>query len=213
MVDSCPLPALNGTPNSRFMPAPWCARTIPSIYTYAQNTYWNQGLFRYWTVAQIPNFVIAAPVLALMFSFAWWYIRHALVPHFRRIISTRSQEMASVPNQVRPEHLADMRAPKAVFLDPSLAPHAIHTLILAFVFLFASHVQTTLRLVAGMPFLHWGAAWLIMNDRYSARPTSREDGSKERKHPNWRWGRVWVVWSMVWGVLSIVLWVAFLPPA
>jgi GPI mannosyltransferase 2 len=38
---------------------------IPAHYQQIQATYWNQGLFHYWTVAQLPNFLLAAPI--------WWW--------------------------------------------------------------------------------------------------------------------------------------------
>ncbi|GFH45070.1 hypothetical protein CTEN210_01544 [Chaetoceros tenuissimus] len=36
-----------------------------SLYGYVQNKHWNVGLFRYWTLAQIPNFILASPILCL----------------------------------------------------------------------------------------------------------------------------------------------------
>ncbi|RMZ79696.1 hypothetical protein DV738_g3215, partial [Chaetothyriales sp. CBS 135597] len=45
---------------------PWCSYTIPSIFTFAQQHYWNVGLFNYWTVSNIPLFVLAAPAISLL---------------------------------------------------------------------------------------------------------------------------------------------------
>ncbi|KAF4122112.1 GPI mannosyltransferase 2 [Geosmithia morbida] len=45
---------------------PWCAKTVPSIYGFVQEYYWNVGFLRYWTSNQIPLFVLASPVLALL---------------------------------------------------------------------------------------------------------------------------------------------------
>ncbi|KAK1573855.1 mannosyltransferase [Colletotrichum navitas] len=45
---------------------PWCARTVPSIYTFVQEHYWGVGLFRYWTLSNVPLFILAAPVLGLL---------------------------------------------------------------------------------------------------------------------------------------------------
>ena len=45
----------------------WCNWRIPNIYSYIQISYWNVGAFKYYTLSQIPNFIIAAPMLSLSF--------------------------------------------------------------------------------------------------------------------------------------------------
>lgn len=46
----------------------WCNTRLPSIYGHVQSKYWNVGFLRYWEVAQIPNFLFAAPALLLIIS-------------------------------------------------------------------------------------------------------------------------------------------------
>ncbi|KAK0461400.1 glycosyltransferase family 76 protein [Desarmillaria tabescens] len=75
----------------------------------------------------------------------------------------------------------------------SLVPHAIHALILSATLLFTSHTQIILRLAASLPITYWAAAWLIVEYR--------------------AWGKLWVGWSVLWGSISVVLWMTFLPPA
>lgn len=48
----------------------WCRNQLPLIYSYIQSRYWNVGLFRYWTVNNIPNFLFALPTLFLMYQSA-----------------------------------------------------------------------------------------------------------------------------------------------
>ncbi|RFU80259.1 gpi mannosyltransferase 2 [Trichoderma arundinaceum] len=47
-------------------PRPWCSRLVPSIYTFVQEHYWNNGFLRYWTPNQLPLFLLASPVLILL---------------------------------------------------------------------------------------------------------------------------------------------------
>lgn len=47
---------------------PWCTNTIPSITTSIQDRYWNVGFMRYWTVSNIPLFILAAPMLWILFT-------------------------------------------------------------------------------------------------------------------------------------------------
>jgi phosphatidylinositol glycan class V len=137
-------------------PAIWCQNTPPSIYTHVQSFYWNVGFLRYWTPQQIPNFLISAPPLVLLFYFSIYHIAHNPLRH-------------------------------------PLTPHAIHALVLCSTLLFSSHTQIILRLNPSMPIVYWAAASLLLD------------------HPFW--GRLWVIWSVVWGAISIVLWATFLPPA
>ncbi|OAG40822.1 hypothetical protein AYO21_04899 [Fonsecaea monophora] len=45
---------------------PWCNQTLPSIFTFVQSHYWNVGLFRYWTISNLPLFLLAAPTLSIL---------------------------------------------------------------------------------------------------------------------------------------------------
>ncbi|KAI0808158.1 GPI mannosyltransferase 2 [Fomes fomentarius] len=175
-------------------PAPWCESLPPFIYNYVQAKYWNIGFLRYWTVQQLPNFLLGAPPLILLFSFTVHYLRHAVVPRLRLLaleLTSPGGKVAAHKRSLSPSH--QLPSSSSPFLRPSIAPHAIHTLALALLLLFASHTQIVLRLAAGMPLTYWAAAWLLV----------------ERPHA----GRLWVGWSVVWGAISCVLWGAFLPPA
>ncbi|KAK6813999.1 hypothetical protein RU639_010576 [Aspergillus parasiticus] len=53
-------------------PRVWCLRTIPSIYSFVQDHYWNNGFLRYWTLSNIPLFALAGPMLVIMTYSAIW---------------------------------------------------------------------------------------------------------------------------------------------
>ncbi|KAF7174424.1 hypothetical protein CNMCM5623_007168 [Aspergillus felis] len=53
-------------------PRIWCRGTLPSIYSFVQDHYWNNGFLRYWTVSNIPLFALASPMLAIMTYSALW---------------------------------------------------------------------------------------------------------------------------------------------
>lgn len=112
----------------------WCGKALPLVYSYVQSKYWDVGFLRYWTFQQLPNFIIAAPPLMLLFTFGTHYLSHFL---------SKEKEISS-------------------FLVPTLLPHVLHALVLCTILLFASHTQIILRLAASMPLTYWAAAWLIM---------------------------------------------------
>ncbi|CAE8715520.1 unnamed protein product [Polarella glacialis] len=54
----------------------WCQQHLPNIYAHVQSTYWQVGPFRYWTLRQLPNFLLAGPALGLTFAAALQQLRH-----------------------------------------------------------------------------------------------------------------------------------------
>ncbi|THH29853.1 hypothetical protein EUX98_g4326 [Antrodiella citrinella] len=162
-------------------PAPWCSHFPPFIYTYVQVKYWNVGFLKYWTPGQIPNFLMCAPILVLLLWFTTTHIQKSTIPRLLLFLTS-----SSATSQVKPPS-------SSPFLSSSIAPYAIHALLLTLIYIFASHTQIILRQAAAMPTTYWAAAYLLMEN-----PTL---------------GRWWVGWSVVWGAVSIVLWTTFLPPA
>ncbi|KAF8813631.1 mannosyltransferase [Phlegmacium glaucopus] len=149
----------------------WCSKTLPLIYPYVQSKYWNVGFLRYWTINQLPNFLLAAPTLLLIYTYC--------IYHLQKMLPQLRFSKSSTPS----------RSFKLLAIDP----HAIYATILCLLFLVASHTQIVLRLAGSIPLTYWAAAWLV-SEHHSL-------------------GRLWVTWSVLWSVISIVLWSAFLPPA
>ena len=54
---------------------PWCRDMIPLIYSFIQKHYWDVGLFRYYQLKQLPNFVLALPIIALSTVYASLYMK------------------------------------------------------------------------------------------------------------------------------------------
>ncbi|KAJ1265429.1 hypothetical protein BS78_08G075900 [Paspalum vaginatum] len=46
---------------------PWCKEKVPLLYGFIQSHYWGVGFLRYFQVKQLPNFLLASPVLSLAF--------------------------------------------------------------------------------------------------------------------------------------------------
>jgi len=121
-------------------PAPWCSNSLPSIYTYVQSKYWGVGFLQYWTPQQLPNFLLAAPVLVLLSYYSTQSIRP-----FANHLFYKGQPRDNSP-----------------FESQSLAPHGIHAFVFTSILLFASHTQIILRFAASIPFTYWSAARLLV---------------------------------------------------
>ncbi|OQR99976.1 GPI mannosyltransferase, partial [Thraustotheca clavata] len=72
---------------------PWCEKVIPNIsamYMFIQKEYWGVGAFAYYQLKQIPNFVLAMPMLTLA--------AYSLQVYFR----VSSKTIIVLPAQLRP---------------------------------------------------------------------------------------------------------------
>ncbi|KIJ68918.1 glycosyltransferase family 76 protein [Hydnomerulius pinastri MD-312] len=163
----------------------WCTQGLfPSIYSHVQLKYWNIGFFHYWTLSNVPNFILALPVLLNIYAFCAFY--------FSRLLHILPLLCSHIP----PKEGADAshsNSTSSLFLAPSLLPHVLHGLVLTLLLTFNAHVQIALRVLPSLPMTYWAAAHLLIE-----RP---------------KVGKAWVAWSVVWGALSCVLWAVFLPPA
>ncbi|KAG4443790.1 hypothetical protein IFR05_000690 [Cadophora sp. M221] len=54
---------------------PWCQRSLPSIYTFVQDYYWNCGFLRYWTVSNLPLFLLAMPMFGILTTSGFWALK------------------------------------------------------------------------------------------------------------------------------------------
>ena len=152
------------------------------------------GFLRYWTPAQIPNFLMASPILV------------ASVYGGYRFASTQYRLASSSPirrsdSRIRPGNnskssLGDIDL--TLWKNPDAIPFFLIHIITTYVLIFASHTQIALRLSIGNPVLFWIVGALLV------------EGDKTRPG---RWARYGVVWSCAWGAVSLVLWAGFYPPA
>lgn len=46
----------------------WCENNLAHAYSHVQARYWNVGLFKYYEIKQLPNFLLASPMTLLVLS-------------------------------------------------------------------------------------------------------------------------------------------------
>ncbi|KIV98160.1 hypothetical protein PV10_01840 [Exophiala mesophila] len=108
----------------------WCNRTIPSIFTWVQDHYWNVGLFRYWTLSNLPLFLLAAPALFIL-SYSALDLMYA--PRLLSTVKPRSSEKVSLRDKT------------------TVVALALPQLLIAILALTSYHVQIITRLSSGYP--------------------------------------------------------------
>lgn len=109
----------------------WCSLALPFSYTHVQANYWKVGFLTYWQFKQIPNFLLASPVLYLV------------IRSVKRFLSSFSSKnlfnLFGLVN-LNDEHKFYSRFDK----NKNLFPFSIHLLALFVSALFFMHVQVSL---------------------------------------------------------------------
>lgn len=186
----------------------WCEDESPSfsLYAWTQRQHWNVGLFRYFEVKQIPNFLLAAPILGLSTLGVILWIRAS-------ILAYGNGKMPTTPYMVLigwPLHaLADAvgatqdtasfgtttLAPQDYLIhNPKLLGHYAILAGLTLLGLLVAHVQITTRMIcSSSPAAIWFLTYCHLQD----------------KHPNLR---LFVrVYTALYMLLGVILHVNFLP--
>ncbi|KAJ4984620.1 mannosyltransferase [Stagonosporopsis vannaccii] len=167
---------------------PWCEHRIPSIYSWVQSYYWGVGFFRYWTLSNLPLFLLAGPMLWLLVysSITFLRIGYAQPLHWRPVPHTTD----ALDTKPTPPATCDL---------PELA---LPQLVLALAAATSFHVQIVNRIASGYPVWYLTVAtWL------THRPSNlRIENQSNLGH--------WAVRAMImYAMIQGVLFANFLPPA
>ncbi|GAA5860133.1 hypothetical protein JCM8547_009195 [Rhodosporidiobolus lusitaniae] len=209
---------------------PWCDSALGLSYGWIQREYWDIGLFKYWRPLQLPNFLLAAPVLALAFSAShtFYSSNHSAVlsstfpflfpsPSSQSPSASFSPASSSIPSRLRP-----FSSPPSPAHASTLTPFVHLSTALSLLLLTTAHVQIALRVCVTDPVVWWWAAELLWRDlggeERSMVLTGQEKaakGEKEKKgeRRGRRRGLLWLKYCAVWGTVATVLYAVFLPPA
>lgn len=115
--------------------SPWCDEQFPFPYSYIQSHYWQVGFLKYYELKQIPNFILALPILSFLLWNCVIYLKHFL----RNLMPTHSLIQ--------------------LIKDYKTLPYVIHALFLTLFCIFFAHIQISTRLLcSASPCLYWFAA-------------------------------------------------------
>ncbi|EMR82639.1 putative gpi mannosyltransferase 2 protein [Botrytis cinerea BcDW1] len=122
-------------------PRIWCSNTLPSIYAFVQAFYWNNGPFKYWTVSNIPLFLLAMPMMVILGISGNEVLRDS---HFQQIPVTPRKDVDPPVNGIRQGHKVQI-----------VRNLALSQLLLTVYTLISGHVQIITRISSSSPVYLW----------------------------------------------------------
>ncbi|EMC98360.1 glycosyltransferase family 76 protein [Baudoinia panamericana UAMH 10762] len=194
-------------------PRPWCTATPPSIYTFVQSHYWNVGLFRYWTLPNLPLFALAFPMGWIMVETTFPCLLQS--HHVNRVLNGSTQaDQKPQPYPPTPQ----TRREKV--LQHLLPRFALPQLLLVALAATSFHVQILNRISSGYPIWYLALAIEMCVPAWG----SGDEGVDGKRQALFRlfgnYDRIpsarpeWVVRGMmVYAVVQAGLFASFLPPA
>lgn len=179
-------------------PRIWCERIPPSIYSWVQDHYWGVGFLRYWTLSNLPLFLLAAPMLGVLLvtaSTALWRPRSIT----RGCVGTgRHRSVAAAEEEDMAQILRRLAAPQ---------------LILAVMAATSFHIQIVNRISSGYPLWYLTLAIrLCSGSEISGGESRKGTRPKSKTAPLPR--MEWIVRGMImYAIIQGGLYASFLPPA
>ena len=181
---------------------PWCLRTLPSIYTWVQEQYWDVGFLRYWTLSNLPLFLLAAPMILLLLATGW--------------LGLQGKQLVEAIGQRRPNK-GSSGVKSALSNDEHLYVHvmarfALPQVVLALLATTNFHVQIINRLSSGYPV--WYILLAIAIHKIPAGFPRKEVKQKATLAKSLINNSPWIVRAMVmYAIIQGGLYASFLPPA
>lgn len=170
----------------------WCntVLALPFPYSYVQSKYWEVGFLRYYQVKKIPNFIMAAPTLALVLCSCFLYFRDNY-SHLKRICSNSNQ----LPVLVKPNPQSKSHKSSEVLQQVCLLPFAIHSIFLALFCLLLMHVEVATRFLhSSTPWPYWALFYVVDRSLLGSRTKT-----------------LVYIWQLVYCALGTILFANFLP--
>ena len=132
------------------------------MYSLIQKQYWNVGFLKYYTVKQIPNFILAAPIIFISFFTIYNITMQLIKKKFdQNVIDLRKKNdfFSSSQDGVR----NFFHFVKNIFVN-SLSAHVTHLFFVTSLGLLVAHVQIVTRLIcSSCPIIYIGLGTLLLN--------------------------------------------------
>ena len=218
-----------GSNDSLFNKPEWCTQADASynfsLYAHVQRKHWNVGLLRYYEIKQIPNFILAMPVLILSFAGAAWWIATSWNSSkdcagseckgyitLKNILLWAFRAMGSSSDSVKAKQFRNkislVSNTSQLLLGPSCLPYYAILAGFALVGTFLAHVQVSTRLIcSSCPALYWFVSALVTRAQQN---DEGGDGDFRQKLATLAPALIWF-YFLLYNVLGVIMHVNWLP--
>lgn len=132
----------------------WCDfNYIPLPYSYVQEYYWNVGFLRYYELKQLPNFLLAMPVIYITLSecIAFLYHNNEYLIHLGIFKTIHASYFSKVDKKKKVVHKRTEEDSKDF-----LFVCVVHAFLLCMFCIFIVHIQVTTRMLfSANPAIYW----------------------------------------------------------
>jgi len=133
-------------------PRAWCDKPLPSIYTFVQNHYWNCGPFQYWTVSNLPLFMLAAPIFTILIVSGVWALGFVPGKGYAQAVKTDGTKVSDIGlTEGRTNVIRNM---------------AVSQLLLVALTSTTAHVQIITRISSAYPVWLWYLAMFAREGKF-----------------------------------------------
>jgi len=175
---------------------PWCKGRIPLLYNFIQSHYWGVGFLKYFQFKQLPNFLLASPILSLAVCSIMSYMKsrpelfislgfqatekekrsaarlYSLKDAVEPSVKTSTNEGNHDIRQRKPSSKKDVTGTKVApeksgYLSADVFPFIVHLSFMVTTAFFIMHVQVATRFLSASPPLYWFASSLIGSPKHS----------------------------------------------
>ena len=177
----------------------WCDTTM-SLYGHVQRKHWNVGWFRYYEWKQLPNFLLAAPILVYGIAGVISWIHNSWSHRVQDVSSQPTTTTSSVVVMIRNifqwavialaksspiHHHHDNKSPQPpLLLAPSMLADYAMLAMTCFLGLTVAHVQISTRLIcSSCPAIYWYMAHLDISQESSVTTTRGTVWRMKRRLP------------------------------
>lgn len=120
----------------------WCHYKIPLAYSYVQSQYWNVGFLKYYEMKQIPNFLLASPLLLIL-----------LIGCFKHLSKNGDINICNLFTFNSLKNKIDF---KSKLFNPVINVFVVHALFLSIFCILCIHIQVSTRMIcSASPLFYW----------------------------------------------------------